>query len=208
MRTRVKICGITNLKDAHLCVDEGVDALGFVFHPRSPRYISPEDARTIVASLGPFVTTVGVFVDEPTATVSEIVTKCSLTAVQLHGDESPEYCEGIDAAVIKAFRVGETFDAPLDEYRPHVIGFLLDTYVAGKPGGTGKTFNWNLARAASESGPIILAGGIRPDNAAGAIQTAQPYAVDVSSGVETQPGTKEPGKVRDLLREVRAVSSG
>ncbi len=183
-----------------MCVDAGADALGFVFHPPSPRFVTPERVRTIVAELPPFVTHVGVFVDEPVDSVNEIVRSCGLHVAQLHGGESPAQCDAAEVPVVKAFRVRAGADLPFEAYRRHVTSFLLDTYVEGQPGGTGESFNWTLARDAKRHGRIILAGGITPENISEAIRMAEPDGVDVSSGVESSPGRKDADKVRELLR--------
>ena len=207
MRTRVKICGITNAEDAQVCVDAGVDALGFIFYPPSPRCVTPEQVRAIIDDLPPFVTAVGVFVDEPVSSINEIVRFCGLGMAQLHGDEFPEDCVSVEAPVIKAFRVGESLEIPFSEYRPYVRGFLLDTYVKGLPGGTGASFNWDLAREAARSERIVLAGGLTPENVVRAIETVRPHGVDVSSGVESAPGSKDAAKVGMLLKCISGLTS-
>ena len=194
---RVKICGITNVKDARLAARLGADALGFNFYKGSPRYIKPERARAIVAALPPFVCTVGVFVNEEPERVNEICTLCHINAAQFHGDESPVTISAVrGVAKIKCMRVRDERDVARCR-RYHVDAFLLDAYVEGVPGGTGETFNWELARGAREFGPVILAGGLSPDNVEDAILVADPYAVDVASGVEASPGVKD----KELLTE-------
>jgi len=202
---RVKVCGITNLEDALSAAAAGVDALGFVFYRPSPRYIPPQEARLICQKLPPFVFCVGVFVDAEFEFVRETVAECRLDAVQFHGEESPEYCRKAAeyTKVIKAFRIREAADlVQLSDYGM-VRAFLLDAFVPGKPGGTGQSFDWRLARQAKTYGPIILAGGIRPENVREAILAAEPYAVDVSSGVELSPGKKDLVKLRELVFRVR-----
>lgn len=204
---RIKICGITNLEDALLASELGADALGFIFYPKSPRKVAPETAREIIRQLPPFVMSVGVFVDEDAARVRELAAGVGLDWLQLHGRESPDYCRSLDRRVIKGFRIkdAESLTA-LAAYRNTVQAFLLDTYQKGRRGGTGEIFDWHLAREARRYGPIILAGGLAPDNVALAIKTAQPQAVDVASGVEAGPGKKDAGKLRkffDAIREVR-----
>ena len=199
---RVKICGITSKKDAFAAVGYGADALGFVFFPGSPRCISPRDARAIIAELPPFVTTVGLFVNEDCTRITETVEFCGLDATQLHGDEAPEGCFFPPHRVIKALRVRDKSSlVPMDHYK--VSAFLLDSYVQGTYGGTGHTFNWELAAEASSRYPVILAGGLTPENVAEAVATVRPYAVDVSSGVELSPGCKDPEKVAAFIRNAK-----
>jgi phosphoribosylanthranilate isomerase len=205
-KVRIKICGITNLEDALLAADLGADALGFIFYPPSPRSIKPEAAKNIIAQLPPFVTTVGVFVDEAAATVKELAATVGLDWLQMHGKETPEYCRSLDRRVIKAFRIrGENSLTGLAAYQGVVQALLLDTYKKGQVGGTGETFNWDLAREARKYGPIILAGGLTPENVAQAIATAQPQAVDVASGVEAAPGKKDPLKLTEFIKAVRSL---
>lgn len=196
---RVKICGITNITDALVAVEAGADALGFVFYDRSPRYIKPLAAAGIIAKLPPFIQTVGLFVNEEAEQVNWIADFCGLDLVQLHGDESPEDCVAVNRRIIKAFRVqgGSTVEL-LAKYP--VAGYLLDAWSADAYGGTGHTFNWELAASAGQYGPIILAGGLAPGNVAQAIRVVQPYAVDVSSGVESAPGRKDQEKVRQFIK--------
>jgi phosphoribosylanthranilate isomerase len=200
---RIKICGITNLKDALLAAALGADALGFIFYPPSPRALAPEAARDIIAQLPPFVTTVGVFVDEEAVTVRELAARVGLDWLQLHGQESPDYCRSLGRRVIKGFRIrDEKSLADLAVYRDAVQALLLDTYKTGQTGGTGESFDWQLAREARQFGPIILAGGLTPVNVAQAIKTAQPQAVDVASGVEAAPGEKDAEKLRAFFEAV------
>ena len=206
---RIKICGITNLMDARLSADLGAHALGFIFYPKSPRSVRPDAARAIIDNLPPFIMTVGVFVDEEAGVVREIAATAGLDWVQLHGQESPEYCRSLGRRVIKGFRIKDTNSLTLlPDYRESVQAFLFDTYKAGTAGGTGTTFDWTLARQAKESGPIILAGGLTPANVAQAIKAAQPAAVDVASGVEAAPGKKDPEKLREFFEAVKNVGGG
>jgi phosphoribosylanthranilate isomerase len=201
---RVKICGITNLKDALLAADLGTHALGFNFYPKSPRSIEPEAARDIIKSLPPLVVSVGVFVDEEAEAVREVAATVGLDWIQLHGQESPEYCRAMARRVIKAFRIQDQSSlAILPDYRDAVQAFLLDTYRPGTPGGTGETFDWELARQAKDYGPVILAGGLTAANVGQAITSAQPAAVDVASGVEAAPGRKDPEKVKKFIEIVK-----
>jgi len=205
MLTKIKICGITNVEDAHAAVDLGADALGFIFVPDTPRYIELQDAAQIISKLPPFITKVGVFADVSPEAISQIVQTCGLNAIQLHGSETPEYCDNIGARVrvtiIKSFRVKDRHSlSPIPEYR--VSAYLLDTYVKGKKGGTGETFNWDLAIKAKQYGRIIIAGGLTPENVASAVQYVRPYAVDVGSGVEASPGKKDHAKIKAFIENV------
>lgn len=201
-RPKIKICGITRLKDALLAVDLGADALGFIF-AESPRKADPHVVRSIVSSLPPFVDAVGVFVDEDRETVRETAALCGLDRVQLHGNESPDYCRSLGLKALKVIRVkDETSIASMVDYRGAVQGFLLDTYLKGLPGGTGKTFNWELALQAKTHGPVILSGGLGPDNISKAVEAVKPYGIDVSSGVEASPGIKDPDKLKLLFAAV------
>jgi len=183
--TRVKVCGITRLEDALRAADLAADAVGVIFYPKSPRYIPPPEAAEIIRALPPFVASVGVFVDCPSGEIDSIATACSLTAVQLHGNETPEFCDQFRMKVIKAFRVRDArLPSEIDRYRTDAI--LLDAFVEGSHGGTGKTFSWEVAREAKRFGRVILAGGLNCENIRDAIETVQPYAVDVSSGVGRQ----------------------
>ncbi|MCX6339392.1 MAG: phosphoribosylanthranilate isomerase [Candidatus Aureabacteria bacterium] len=202
---KVKICGITNRDDAHAAVHAGADALGFVFAP-SPRRVAPERAREIIGSLPLFVSTVGVFVDEDPASVREVVSFCNLRYIQFHGDEPPEICNAFGDRAIKAVQIKDEGDLRgLERY--HVSAFLLDSHVAGRRGGTGTSFPWELAaRVGSMGRSVILSGGLNSGNVAQAIRIAAPYAVDVSSGVESEPGKKDPALVREFIRIAKTDS--
>ncbi|MGI9862196.1 phosphoribosylanthranilate isomerase [Moorella naiadis] len=201
---RVKICGIRDWEEARMVLDAGVDTLGFVF-ARSPRQIKPEAAREIITRLPPFTTTVGVFVNEPRYSLMEIAFFCRLDVLQLHGDEPPEYCHGLSQRLIKAVRVQNAASLKGLEAYQEVQGVLLDAYVPGQAGGTGTTFNWELAQTVPTAGkPIILAGGLTPENVAAAIRLVRPYAVDVSSGVETG-GRKDPARITAFLAAVETA---
>ncbi len=200
-RTRVKVCGITRAEDARLAVDCGADAVGFIFFAGSPRALQPAAAAAIIAELPPLVHRVGVFVDAP---LSEVVATAAvgLSAIQLHGRESSDYCRQLRRALphctlFKAFRVG-ILSQPADfsPYQPLVDAFLLDTFVAGTRGGTGQVFDWSLIATLSLRRPFLLAGGLSSANVAAAIRAIRPYAVDVNSAVEQRPGVKD----HDLLR--------
>ena len=203
---RIKICGITNLDDARLAAELGAHALGFIFYAKSPRFVRPDAAREIIRNLPPLVMTVGVFVDEEAGVVKDIAETAGLDWVQLHGQESPEYCRSLQRRVIKGFRIKDAQSLSLlPVYRRSVQAFLLDTYKAGTTGGTGETFDWTLARQAKELGTIILAGGLTPGNVAQAIKAVQPAAVDVASGVEAAPGKKDLEKLRAFFEAVKQV---
>ena len=204
--THIKICGITNSGDALLAAELGAHALGFIFYKKSPRYVAPDKARHIIGQLPPFVATVGVFVDEDASQVREIASLTGLDWIQLHGGESPDYCRSLGRRVIKGFRVkGQEIYGQLTEFQGATQAFLLDTYKPGTPGGTGETFDWQLAREVRKCGPIILAGGLTPENVAEAIRIAQPAAVDVASGVEAAPGKKDPEKLRAFFGAIYEV---
>lgn len=209
---RVKICGITNLEDALAVCEYGADAIGFIFYKKSPRFIEPEKAKEIIRELPPFVTTVGVFVDEDANMINEIVKTVGLHAVQLHGSESPEFCEGISGKIIKTFKMkgaqvvgarGHGVSQEAERYR--VSAYLLDTYKEGVEGGTGALFNWGVAKEAAKAGRLILAGGLTPENVKQAIKIVTPYAVDVSSGVEESPGKKDLIKVMEFIEKAKGT---
>ncbi|MGB8930691.1 MAG: phosphoribosylanthranilate isomerase [Anaeromyxobacteraceae bacterium] len=200
---RVKICGITRLEDALAAARAGADALGFNFWPKSKRYVDPRVAGEIISLLPPFVAAVGVFVDP---TRDEALRAAELSGVhwlQLHGDESPEFCAALPLPVIKAIRVHHraSLDA-LDEF--DVAGFLLDADTAGY-GGSGKTFDWTLAAEGARRAPIVLAGGLRPENVADAVRQVRPWAVDVASGVERAPGVKDHEQTARFIREAKGL---
>jgi len=199
---RVKICGNVTLKDTMAAVEAGADAVGFVFYAKSPRVVSPKAVAAIVSHLPPLVTPVGVFVNENPDVVRQLMSDCGLALAQLHGEESPQYCAELRQPVIKGIRVRSREDlALLSSYRVKAI--LLDAYVEGVVGGTGTTFDWSLAVEAKAWGPIILAGGLTPENVVEAVSRVQPYGVDVSSGVESAPGVKDPAKVRTFVENVK-----
>lgn len=200
--TRVKICGITSREDAVAAVEAGADALGFVFVPGTPRCVHPEVAERIVGVLPPFVTPVGVFMNQPLEEVLRIAARCGLQAVQLHGDEPEAYSRRIPLRVIKAVRVRDAESLRiLPTYPAHA--FLLDAFVEGQAGGTGTPVSWELAVQAKGHAPIILSGGLRPDTVGLAVRRVRPYGVDVSSGVEVSPGRKDHQKVREFIAAVR-----
>ena len=192
---RVKICGITNARDAVAAVDAGADALGFVFFDRSARCISFHVAAEIVRELPPFIAKVGVFVDPAEETVREAIQVCGIDTLQFHGGESPAFCERFGLKTIKAFRVRGP--KTLEEAKAYPrTAWLLDSHVPNQLGGTGETFDWELAREATKfSRMVILAGGLTAENVAQAVQQVRPYAIDVSSGVESEPGKKDHRKL-------------
>lgn len=202
---KVKICGITNYNDAVLAAELGADALGFIFYENSPRYIDFTQAYEICRSLPPFIFKVGVFVNEELDKVHQYIEALRLDRVQLHGDESPDYCKQIKCGqVIKSFRLKDSKDlSKLKDYT-NVSAFLLDAYHPKKLGGTGQTFDWQLAIEAKTYGcPIILSGGLTPENVVAAIRLVRPYAVDVASGVESSPGKKEPLLLKLFIEEAK-----
>lgn len=209
MFTRIKICGLTRLADAVAAVEAGADALGFVFVPGTPRFVTPAQAAAIVRELPPFVTKVGLFVNSPESLIRETVAAAGLDTVQLHGEETPEFAAALQGMVkvLKAFRIRDSASLALvPPYRDAVDALLLDTFVAGAHGGTGAKFDWSLALPAKELGrPVILAGGLTPDNAAEAVRQVRPFALDVSSGVESAPGHKDAEKIRRFILNARLV---
>jgi len=200
---KIKVCGITTYEDASLALELGADALGFNFFPRSPRYLSPAAARSIIRRLPPFVLPVGVFVNEPEAIVSETARESGISVLQLHGDEPPEYCRRLSSwTLIKALRLGSSSAVPHAEYP--VQAYLLDAKDDTVFGGTGKTFDWSLGAEIKSRGlPLILADGLNPGNVAEAVRRVRPYAVDVCSGVESAPGKKDASLLEAFVREVR-----
>ncbi len=194
----VKICGITTCEDAEIAVNYGASAIGMIFYEGSPRYIYPNKVEEWISAIPERVKKVGVFVNEKRKNIKTIVEKLNLDYIQLHGDESPEYCDKMIRPVIKAFHVGTDFDsAVLENFQVHA--FLFDTYQKDKCGGTGRSFNWNLISDLKTDTPIILSGGLNPDNINEGIETVQPSAVDVNSGVESEPGKKDKVKVEKLF---------
>lgn len=203
MRTRVKICGITRIEDAEAAARAGADAIGLVFDPASPRCVDLEQARAIAQAVPPFVTVVGLFVDAAPERVREVLNWVGLDLLQFHGTESPEQCRQYARRYIKAIRMRPEVDL-LGEARRYAdaAGILLDSFVPGVSGGSGRTFDWT--RVPRDLGrPLILAGGLAPHNVAEAIRRVRPYAVDVSSGVERSPGVKDPDKIAAFLEAVR-----
>jgi phosphoribosylanthranilate isomerase len=202
-QVKVKVCGMTSLKDALVAVEEGADAVGFIFYKKSPRSVTMKTVREIVLELPPFVDTVGVFVDETAEQINKIADYCNLDIIQLHGDESPTFCKKIRRRVIKAFRIKDMQSVKkLSGFL--VCGFLLDTFSENLHGGTGKVFDWNLVLPAKKFGSVIMAGGLTPNNVQQAIRQVRPYGVDVCSGVESEPGIKDHKKIRAFLKNAKA----
>ncbi|MCE2026911.1 phosphoribosylanthranilate isomerase [Sessilibacter corallicola] len=200
---RVKICGITTQADAQHAVNSGADALGFVFYEPSPRSIAPAAAREIALSVGPLITTIGLFVNASYEDVSSTLDQVPLSVLQFHGDETNEFCRQFSRPFIKAFRMAPGFDVePALEQYPDASGFILDAYKPGVPGGTGQSFEWHRFPRESDR-PLILAGGLNPSNVEGAIVATKPYGVDVSGGVELAPGHKDPEKVMAFINAVK-----
>lgn len=202
---KIKICGITNTDDAMAAVDFGADALGFNFYKKSPRYIDPQKAAEIITQLPPFIVPVAIFVNEREDRILETLKTACIHGVQLHGDETPEFCQRFGNHVIKAFQVKDKESLKhMSHYR--VSAYLLDSYREGLRGGTGETFDWHLAVVAKTFGRIILAGGLNPDNVAEAVKLVQPYGVDVTGGVEREKGIKDHAKLKKFITEVRKAS--
>ena len=197
---RVKICGITSVEDATAAVRLGADALGFVFAP-SPRRVTPDQARRIIDSLPPLVLTVGVFVNAPGEELMELKWYCGLDALQLSGNESEKTVDGLHGRVFKGLKVGKNGPPDGNSYPTAVL--LLDTESGRAAGGTGKTFDWRLAVDVAKKRPIILAGGLTPENVRQAIETVHPYGVDVSSGVEMEPGRKDHDKIARFIHSAK-----
>jgi len=202
---RSKICGITRVDDALTAAKAGADAIGLVFYAKSPRAVDVRQAREVVAALPPFVTTVGLFVNASRCEINEILDAVPLDMLQFHGDETPAQCEGFHRPWFKALRVGngEDIEAQVARYA-NASGILLDTFVAGVPGGTGERFDWSLIPAALAK-PLILAGGLTAENVQQAIAQVRPYAVDVSGGVEASKGVKDASKVMAFVGQVRSA---
>ena len=204
---KVKICGITNLDDAMAAADFGADALGFVFFKKSPRYISPANAKKIIKKLPPFISTVGVFVNEDKNTIKKTVSQAGIDIIQLHGEEPPAACRFPGHLAIKAIRVKSIDNLEIiSKYRDKVSAFLLDTYTPEVFGGTGQIFNWDIAVEAKKFGRVILAGGLTPARIEKAVRWVHPYAVDVSSGVETEKGKKDHKKMKLFIERAKRIS--
>jgi phosphoribosylanthranilate isomerase len=203
---RVKVCGITNLADALAAVEAGADALGFNFYRHSPRFIEPGAAREIIEHLPDEILCVGVFVNDERQTVEDVVAESGVGVVQLHGDESPSFCESLAGLrVIKALRVSEEF-TPESAADYHVEAILLDAFSRTERGGTGRTFDWSIAQRTRERiNRLYLAGGLTPENVREAIETVEPYAVDVCSSIEREPGRKDHARMREFFDALRSI---
>jgi phosphoribosylanthranilate isomerase len=199
----LKICGITRLSDALHAVEHGANALGFVFWPQSPRYISPERAAQIIAALPPDVAAVGVFVNESVDGIRAVVAETGITAIQLHGDEAPGYAGALGLPMLRAITVDQAEQAA--SAWPPETTLLMDTGDPVRRGGTGSMVDWQQAASVARGRRIVLAGGLTPDNVAGAIDTVRPFGVDVSSGVEDAPGVKNSDKVARFLASARSA---
>lgn len=207
MATRIKICGITTKEVARLCVHQGVDAIGLVFYPGSPRAVSAEKAEFIVKGLSPFTQIVGLFMNASRDEVTTVLKKVPLTLLQFHGEEDVSFCESFKRPYLKSIGMGQTVN--IEEYMslyPSARGFLLDSNARGMAGGTGHTFDWSTIPPELR-GTIILAGGLNIDNIAEAIRTIQPYAVDLSSGVESSKGVKNPTLIKEFIQEIKRAEN-
>jgi phosphoribosylanthranilate isomerase len=203
VRTRIKICGITRPEDARVAFESGADAIGLVFYAPSPRNIDPDAARAIIAAIPPFTTAVGLFVDPAPEYVESVLRRCSLGLLQFHGDETPEFCAGFGLPFIKAARVRANADLVQYLARYHAAqGWLLDAYHDRLYGGTGEAFDWKLIPR-DLARPVILSGGLTPDNVGAAVRQVRPWAVDVSSGVETAKGVKDAAKIAAFVAGVK-----
>jgi phosphoribosylanthranilate isomerase len=206
-KVKVKICGIRSLEEANAAVDAGADALGFNFWPNSPRYVTPRAAKAVIGGLSPMVSLVGVFVNDQAKRIAEIAAELHLNAVQLHGDESPEFCESLASIkTIKAIRVGLDFDLNVIKRYPACM-VLLDSEIKGSYGGTGQRFDWRIAIEAKQLARIILAGGLNIENVWDAITHVRPAAIDVCSGVEAEPGRKDLNKLRRFMAVVARANA-
>jgi phosphoribosylanthranilate isomerase len=206
---KVKICGITTLADALVAVEAGADALGFILYRKSPRWVEPAVVNAIIRQLPPFVLPVGVFVNEEAETVRAVMDACGLALAQLHGDETARYCEGLGRPAMKALRLkGPESVLAMAEFkgRAGIRGFVVDAFSSNAYGGTGQMVDLTVAAAVAKAAPVLLAGGLTPDNVGDAMRVVRPYGVDVSSGVEISPGVKDHAKVRAFLDAVRLVT--
>jgi phosphoribosylanthranilate isomerase len=206
LRTRIKICGITRVEDALEVVNAGADAIGLVFYEPSPRCVRIEQARVIAEAIPAFVTVVALFVNPTKEYVQEVLNTVRIDLVQFHGDEENDFCSQFQRPFIKAIRVRQASDVVASSLRfPSSVGILLDSYKPGVPGGTGEAFDWSLIPE-NHNSPIILAGGLTPGNVALAIKDVQPFAVDVSGGVEASKGIKDSKKIKEFVSEVYDVN--
>jgi len=200
-RTRIKICGITNLEDAEHAIEEGADAIGLVFYEKSPRYVAINSASQIINNLPPFINFVGLFVDAEASYVNKVLDRVAIDTLQFHGQETEQACAKYNRPYIKAIRMTEDINLSEQcEEFSSASALLLDTYVKDVPGGTGISFDWNIIPE-NLTKPIILAGGLNETNVKNAISQVQPYAVDVSGGVESEKGIKDPVKIKKFISE-------
>ena len=205
MRTRIKICGITRVEDAIKVVESGADAIGLVFYDPSPRSVRIDQAREIAKAVPAFVSVVALFVNPDKDYVQEVLNNVRIDLLQFHGDEENDFCSQFESPFIKAIRVRQASDVVASSLRfPNSVGILLDSYKPGIPGGTGESFDWSLIPD-NHNSPIILAGGLTPENVASAINDVQPFAVDVSGGVEASKGIKDSDKIKEFVSEVYDV---
>ncbi len=202
----IKICGITRLEDARFAVECGARALGFVFWPESPRFIDPLRACALISALPPFVTPVGVFVNQPSDYVNEVAVAAGLGAVQLHGDETAAYAGRMTRPVLKSVALAESGDEAIDRWLSQTM-LLLDAHDPVRRGGTGRSVDWTRAAAVAARRPVVLAGGLTPDNVVEAISRVQPFGIDVSSGVEVTPGIKDHRRLKRLFDAVSDARS-
>jgi phosphoribosylanthranilate isomerase len=203
---RLKICGLIRSEDACISAEAGADAIGMIFYEGSPRAVTTEQARSIVHDLPPYVARVGVFVNEDQDAVRRIADDVQLDVLQFHGDESPEYCAAFDRRTVKVFRVKDAL--PFDEMRRYTVdAWQLDTKADSVYGGTGETFDWSIVQQAKTLGPVVLSGGVTEENMREALLTVQPYAVDLSSGVESAPGIKDRQKILAVSRIIQTCNA-
>ena len=208
MTTRIKICGITRTEDALSCASNGVDAIGLVFYPPSPRNVSTEQASKIIQCLPPFMTVVGLFMNAAAGDIEQVLSVCRLDRLQFHGSEDGRFCEQFDIPYYKAVAMGEEvpdFERLQQEF-VNASAFLLDSHRRNEAGGSGESFDW-VTVPEDVGKPLILAGGLAPDNVQSAIRQVRPYAVDCSSGVESSPGIKDHFKIRQFVENVQYVST-
>ncbi len=211
MAIRIKICGITTLQDAKAAVSFGAHALGFILVKKSPRYVEPDRVRDIIREIPPFVQSVGVFVNEDPGRVGELISHCGLDLVQFHGEESPSCCKRFETRAVKAFRVKDIdILNEIRTYEGSVRAILLDSWSSRAHGGTGKSFDWSIARKVVEAvdPPVILAGGLDVSTVSKAISQVRPFGVDVSSGVEKAPGVKDKELVKEFIKRVNKAAKG
>tara|TARA_R110002049_G_scaffold252263_1_gene426788 strand:- start:91049 stop:91672 length:624 start_codon:yes stop_codon:yes gene_type:complete len=200
-RTRIKFCGITRQEDLQIAADLGVDAIGLVFCPVSPRAVNAQQARSLIDQCGPFITSVGLFMNQDAGTISSLIEKIPVDMLQFHGDESEQFCASFGLPYLKSIAMGGIGQSVPESDYPSASALLLDSNESGQPGGSGKQFNWANIPALEK--PIILAGGLDANNVSDAIKQVRPYAVDVSSGIESAKGIKDIAKMKNFVRAVR-----